>query len=58
MGRVARPHEVAAVVAFLLSDAACYVSGAEIVVDGAATTARGYPCAPIALRRDFHDASR
>ena len=48
LGRVASPQEVAAVIAFLLSDDASYVSGAEIVVDGA-TTARGYPYAPIKL---------
>ncbi|MBM7786186.1 SDR family NAD(P)-dependent oxidoreductase [Tenggerimyces flavus] len=48
MGRVASPTEVAAVIAFLLSDAASYVSGAEMVVDGA-TTARGFPTPPITL---------
>lgn len=37
MGRVAEPREVAAVVAFLLSDDASYVSGTELVVDGATT---------------------
>src|SRR5690606_29929718 len=46
MGRIAQPDEVAAVVEFLLSDEASYVSGAEIVVDGA-TTARGFPTPPI-----------
>ncbi|HJM28041.1 MAG: glucose 1-dehydrogenase [Acidimicrobiales bacterium] len=34
MGRSGEPSEVAKVVTFLLSDAASYISGAEIVVDG------------------------
>jgi 3-oxoacyl-[acyl-carrier protein] reductase len=38
-GRVGRPAEVAAVAAFLVSDAASYVNGQAIVVDGALTVA-------------------
>jgi NAD(P)-dependent dehydrogenase (short-subunit alcohol dehydrogenase family) len=48
MGRVGRPEEIAEVAAFLLSDAASYVSGAAIVADGA-TTAWGVPSPPIDL---------
>ncbi len=38
-GRIAEPTEIAAVIAFLLSEEASFVSGQEIVVDGA-TSAR------------------
>ncbi|TDD68104.1 SDR family oxidoreductase [Jiangella aurantiaca] len=43
LGRIAEPHEVAAVVAFLLSADAAYVSGQSIAVDGAWTAAFGDP---------------
>jgi NAD(P)-dependent dehydrogenase (short-subunit alcohol dehydrogenase family) len=40
MGRMGRPEEVAAVIAFLVSDDASYVCGASIVVDGGLLTSR------------------
>lgn len=41
LGRPAKPREIASVVAFLLSDAASFVNGAEISVDGGAVAQGG-----------------
>ena len=51
MLRVGQPEEMAAVVAFLLSEAASYVNGAEIVADGGAV-ARVFPYPPLDLEGD------
>ena len=34
MGRLARPEEIAAVVAFLASEEAGYITGANLMIDG------------------------
>jgi meso-butanediol dehydrogenase/(S,S)-butanediol dehydrogenase/diacetyl reductase len=41
MGRVGKPEEVAAVITFLASDDASYVTGTAVVVDGGVTAATG-----------------
>jgi NAD(P)-dependent dehydrogenase (short-subunit alcohol dehydrogenase family) len=44
--RQAQPEEVAAVAAFLVSDAASFVTGTDILVDGGAVAARRRPDSP------------
>lgn len=43
LGRVCEPHEVAAVIAFLASDDASFVTGANIAVDGGVSASNGQP---------------
>jgi NAD(P)-dependent dehydrogenase (short-subunit alcohol dehydrogenase family) len=55
LGRVAQPEEIAAVVAFLLSERAAFVSGAALPVDGGATArCYAYPPAEIASPAEPH----
>ncbi len=41
--RTGQPHEIAAAIAFLASDDASYISGANLVIDGAQTVDTGQP---------------
>lgn len=50
MGRIATPEEIAGVVLFLCSDAASYLTGQAIAVDGGLTTGEGDTVEPDASR--------
>jgi meso-butanediol dehydrogenase / (S,S)-butanediol dehydrogenase / diacetyl reductase len=43
LGRVCEPHEVAAVIAFLASDDAGFMTGANVAVDGGVSASNGQP---------------
>lgn len=45
-GRIGHPREIASVIAFLLGDAATFVSGQTILVDGGVSAKSGYPDMP------------
>jgi len=44
LGRVGRPEELAAVVAFLLSGEASFLTGVDVLVDGGVGAALRGPC--------------
>src|SRR5947199_7059131 len=43
LGRVCEPHEVAAVIAFLASEDASFMTGANVTVDGGVSASNGQP---------------
>jgi meso-butanediol dehydrogenase/(S,S)-butanediol dehydrogenase/diacetyl reductase len=43
LGRVCEPREVAAVIAFLASEDASFVTGANVAVDGGVSASNGQP---------------
>lgn len=43
LGRVCEPHEVAAVIAFLASEDASFITGANVAVDGGVSASNGQP---------------
>lgn len=53
LGRAGEPEEVAGVVGFLLSDDASYVTGAEIPIDGGASSQGGAKSISDALRESY-----